>query len=326
MMALSFDADSSTINDLMRSVKAGRISHAMMLYGDCGSGTHSAAWYIARALFCEGDKNVLPGPGECQCAACRRFESGNNPDFHVLPTQKRLSQSKTGSISVDDIRELRETLALKPYSGSLHAVMIDMADRMTAAAQNALLKTLEGPVGYVVFLLNVSQPSLLLPTIQSRCRRLRFPSPGVQRCADIIKRNGVDPLKADIIAGCAQGSLGRAYAIAGNKDYLPLREKVIEALKELQAGASHASNAALLIEGGADRKFREKIDDLLEIMEVTARDLLVKQNGGTAYTDVSSLSLDGRRLLTAVRELKEKRASNVGWNGCVETAFINYYS
>ena len=325
-MALSFDAESSTINDLMRSVKAGRISHAMMLYGDCGSGAHSAAWYVARALFCEGDKKVLPSPGECQCAACRRFESGNNPDFHVLPSQKRLAESKSRSIGVNDVRELKDALALKPYSSALHAVMVDMADKMTTEAQNALLKTLEEPTGDVVFLLNVSQPSLMLPTIQSRCRKLRFPEPGVQRCAEIIKRNGVDQATAGLIAGCAQGSLSKAYAIAGNKDYLPLREKVLEALKKLQAGAGHASDAALLIEGGADRKFRDKIDDLLEIMEVTARDLLVKQNGGTPYTDIGGLDLDGRRLLAVVHELKEKRASNVGWNGSVETAFINYYS
>ena len=216
---------------LMRSVKAGRIAHAFLLSGPHGTGKRTCANYLTQTILC-----ASPQAPCGQCPACKKVLAGLHPDVHVVGEEEK-------SISVDTIRALRDQLALRPFEADRHIALIPRADRMTAQAQNALLKTLEEPAGGNVFFLLTDQPGAMLPTIVSRCRRLRFSPVSVEACAEILAEKGVEPGRARLAAACAQGAVGRALEIAGDEDYLPLREKALSSLKALSGGKAGVARA-----------------------------------------------------------------------------------
>lgn len=293
---------------LMRSVKAGRIAHAFLLSGPHGTGKRTCANYLTQTILC-----ASPQAPCGQCPACKKVLAGLHPDVHVVGEEEK-------SISVDTIRALRDQLALRPFEADRHIALIPRADRMTAQAQNALLKTLEEPAGGNVFFLLTDQPGAMLPTIVSRCRRLRFSPVSVEACAEILAEKGVEPGRARLAAACAQGAVGRALEIAGDEDYLPLREKALSSLKALSGGKAGVARAISFL--GEGKSAAARAPEWLEILEVVARDLMARENGGTPYGDTGDLKLDGRALLLGVMETRKLAASNVSFLAALEKMYL----
>ena len=293
---------------LMRSVKAGRIAHAFLLSGPHGTGKRTCANYLTQTILC-----ASPQAPCGQCPACKKVLAGLHPDVHVVGEEEK-------SISVDSIRALRDQLALRPFEADRHIALIPRADRMTAQAQNALLKTLEEPAGGNVFFLLTDQPGAMLPTIVSRCRRLRFSPVSVEACAAILAEKGVEPGRARLAAACAQGAVGRALEIAGDEDYLPLREKALSSLKALSGGKAGVARAISFL--GEGKSAAARAPEWLEILEVVARDLMAWENGGTPYGDTGDLKLDGRALLLGVMETRKLAASNVSFLAALEKMYL----
>ena len=293
---------------LMRSVKAGRIAHAFLLAGPHGTGKRTCANYLTQTILC-----ASPQAPCGQCPACKKVLAGLHPDVHVVGEEEK-------SISVDSIRALRDQLALRPFEADRHIALIPRADRMTAQAQNALLKTLEEPAGGNVFFLLTDQPGAMLPTIVSRCRRLRFSPVSVEACAEILAEKGVEPGRARLAAACAQGAVGRALEIAGDEDYLPLREKALSSLKALSGGKAGVARAISFL--GEGKSAAARAPEWLEILEVVARDLMAWENGGTPYGDTGDLKLDGRALLLGVMETRKLAASNVSFLAALEKMYL----
>lgn len=292
----------------MRSVKAGRIAHAFLLSGPHGTGKRTCANYLTQTILC-----ASPQAPCGQCPACKKVLAGLHPDVHVVGEEEK-------SISVDTIRALRDQLALRPFEADRHIALIPRADRMTAQAQNALLKTLEEPAGGNVFFLLTDQPGAMLPTIVSRCRRLRFSPVSVEACAEILAEKGVEPGRARLAAACAQGAVGRALEIAGDEDYLPLREKALSSLKALSGGKAGVARAISFL--GEGKSAAARAPEWLEILEVVARDLMARENGGTPYGDTGDLKLDGRALLLGVMETRKLVASNVSFLAALEKMYL----
>ena len=292
----------------MRSVKAGRIAHAFLLSGPHGTGKRTCANYLTQTILC-----ASPQAPCGQCPACKKVLAGLHPDVHVVGEEEK-------SISVDTIRALRDQLALRPFEADRHIALIPRADRMTAQAQNALLKTLEEPAGGNVFFLLTDQPGAMLPTIVSRCRRLRFSPVSVEACAEILAEKGVEPGRARLAAACAQGAVGRALEIAGDEDYLPLREKALSSLKALSGGKAGVARAISFL--GEGKSAAARAPEWLEILEVVARDLMDRENGGTPYGDTGDLKLDGRALLLGVMETRKLVASNVSFLAALEKMYL----
>ena len=293
---------------LMRSVKAGRIAHAFLLSGPHGTGKRTCANYLTQTILC-----ASPQAPCGQCPACKKVLAGLHPDVHVVGEEEK-------SISVDSIRALRDQLALRPFEADRHIALIPRADRMTAQAQNALLKTLEEPAGGNVFFLLTDQPGAMLPTIVSRCRRLRFSPVSEEACAEILAEKGVEPGRARLAAACAQGAVGRALEIAGDEDYLPLREKALSSLKALSGGKAGVARAISFL--GEGKSAAARAPEWLEILEVVARDLMARENGGTPYGDTGDLKLDGRALLLGVMETRKLAASNVSFLAALEKMYL----
>ena len=126
------------------AVENNRVSHAYILNGERGSGKRMLANLFAMTLLCESGNSEPCG----KCHSCRQAESGNHPDII------RVTHEKPNSISVDDIRtQVNNTVDIKPYQGPYKVYIIPQADLMTPQAQNAILKTIEEPPAYAVFLL-----------------------------------------------------------------------------------------------------------------------------------------------------------------------------
>ena len=297
------------MEQLMRSVQAGRIVHALLFTGPRGSGKRTMAGLFAQAMLCGGAAKPCG-----VCPACKRFLAGSHPDVkRVVPEKK--------TIGVDEIRDLIDALALRPYESERHIVIIEQADKLTPPAQNALLKTLENPEGDAMFFLISDAPGSLLPTILSRCQAVRFHDLSVEDCAAVLERRGLPAERARLLAGLAQGSVGRALELDGDGDWFELREQVLRSLEKLNSAADVAA-AAVPLEG---EKGTEA--GILDIMELWARDLMAVQNGAAPYqaADEARLRrcrLEGRALLRGVLLARTQLGSNVSWPNALENMYF----
>ena len=181
--------------NLSAAKRKGRMSHFYLLSGPRGSGKHTLADLIAAAMLCK-ESDAPCGV----CRSCRKVLGGNHPDYITIddPSKK--------TVPVDLIREARADIFVRPNEGEKKIYLFPRAQDMGIPGQNALLKVLEEPPAYGVFLLLTDNPEKLLPTVRSRCvelklralpeglleRKLReeFPDAEAERIAAAIGRSG----------------------------------------------------------------------------------------------------------------------------------------
>ncbi len=177
-------------------------SHALLVTGAGGIGKRVLAEQLAGHRLCEAPS----GEGSCgQCSGCHLLAAGTHPDRFVLePAQEDVvpseseatsSQKKAKAsqfITVDQVRSLLGHLELASHSGRGRVIIADPADRLNAAAANALLKTLEDPPSQTIFLLVTSQEERLPITVRSRCRRVPVGRPSREVSLAWLETQGVD--------------------------------------------------------------------------------------------------------------------------------------
>ncbi len=154
-----------------KQLQSGRRPHAMLLTGPVDLGKREFARSLAARLLCK-DPDLRAGPSQCgRCVSCNLLSAGTHPDLRLIhPEESKL-------IRVDQIRAANDWVVQTPSQGGDKVVIIYPAEQMNAQASNALLKCLEEPTPRTLFLLVSDQPSRLLPTIRSRCQKLRFQVP-----------------------------------------------------------------------------------------------------------------------------------------------------
>ena len=150
------------IEHLKNAIQLDKVSHAYIFEGEKGCGRKTVAEAFAAALQCEHQKEGTDACGTCK--SCRQAASKNHPDIiHIV-------HEKPNSIGVEEIRQqVVNDIQIKPYNGKYKIYIISEAEKMTAQAQNALLKTIEEPPAYGIIILLTDNASSLLPTILSRC-------------------------------------------------------------------------------------------------------------------------------------------------------------
>ncbi len=172
------------------------LSHAYLVTGGGGDSRAAFAGRLAAAYLCEGD---TPPCGRCR--ACRKVGKGSHPDL-----SRTAPPPDKAEITVEQIRALRADAYVRPNEGRRKVYVIDPADAMNPAAQNALLKVLEEGPAYAAFLLVSDRPGKLLDTVRSRCELLSLPREEALPGPELLER--AERLAGLLLAGdelaCAQ--------------------------------------------------------------------------------------------------------------------------
>ena len=285
---------------LAGAIDSGRVGHAYLFTGARGVGKTSAARIYAKALECTNRKSGEP----CNlCERCQAISAGQDVDVIEID-----AASNRG---IDEIRQLRQNVAVRPASGNHKTYIIDEVHMLTREAFNALLKTLEEPPLHVKFVLCTTEPEKLPITILSRCQRFDFQSVDTvaiaQRLAQIVESEGliVAPAALELIARRAAGSMRDSQSLleqlfgiaAGDKKNIEVEdvhaiigtgkdEKVGELAQALINRDSPAALSALheCLTQGADA------GGILEQLLTALRNCLVASVGCGPETFISSTS------------------------------------
>ncbi len=162
---------------LRHAVERDKVHHAYLFVGSRGTGKTSMAKILAACLNCERGPTVEPC-GECE--SCLSIARATSLDV--------IEMDAASNNSVDDIRELRESVAYAPVSGRRKVYILDEAHMLSTAAWNAFLKTLEEPPPNTVFVLATTEAQKVPATVVDRCHRFDFHRPTVEQIASVVRR------------------------------------------------------------------------------------------------------------------------------------------
>jgi len=274
---------------LRTAVANGRLPHALLFAGPDGVGKRGVAMALAAWLQCETGGDDACG----DCAACLQVSAGSHPDVQVVT-----AAAGKKDIGVDRVRELKRFTQLQPVRGKSKVAIIDDAHRLTVAAQNALLKTLEEPPERSLLILVANNPDALLPTVRSRGQRLQFSPLPDDLVIDILTRHDIDAVAARQLAAVADGSPGRALAL-GDTLAGTQRQRLLDQL----AGLGTARYVALMQLAGELSHPENQLGAKLEMLLAHYRDAAA--DAARAGGEDLRTALDGadmvRRAWDAVR-------------------------
>lgn len=305
------------------AVENNRVSHAYILNGERGSGKRMLANLFATTLLCESGNSEPCG----KCHSCRQAESGNHPDII------RVTHEKPNSISVDDIRtQVNNTVDIKPYQGPYKVYIIPQADLMTPQAQNAILKTIEEPPAYAVFLLLTENAEMLLPTINSRCVMLKLRNIKDTLIRKYLMENlEIPDYKADMCTAFAQGNVGRAIMLANSEHFNEIREEAVQLLKHIHD--MELSEIVAVVKNISVYKL--EITDYLDIIMIWYRDVLLykatKEIDKVVFKDqLQSIKEQARKssyegielILESLEKAKARLKANVNFDLVMELLFL----
>ncbi len=212
------EIDSASVREQLSSLlkkKTADLPHAFFFSGPKGAGKTTAARIIAKLFLCE--KPSKQGP--CgTCDVCISISKGTNMDV--------LEMDAASNRGIEDVRELRERIALAPSSGKYKVYIIDEVHMMTNEAFNALLKTLEEPPAHAVFILATTDPQKVPITVRSRCLEIKFPKATVPELDAALKRIidsekiAIDKEAVSMIAGLADGAYRDAVKLLEQASFL----------------------------------------------------------------------------------------------------------
>ena len=287
------------IESLGRVLKSGRTPHGMLFSGPDGVGKQMVAEALVAAKFCE--QSDLDACGECK--SCKSLSRGNHPDFEKIGREpgKR-------DIGIGQVRELLEILHRKGHTEYGRAAVIRDAERMTTAAQNAFLKTLEEPPPNALLVLVTSRLERILPTVRSRCSIRRF-GPLSEKELGEFARLRPDNL-GSLPLSLAQGSPGRLLALA---DARLMRAR--EALIEFVAGSRDHSafDLAALLQACAASQDQEESDRPEDGRELSRDRLLgLTRLLSLALRDLALLALGSEERLLFNRDRSDLLAARAG--------------
>ena len=296
---------------LSNAVSRGQVHHAYLFVGSRGTGKTSMAKILAACLNCVNGPTVSP----CGvCESCVAIQNAVSLDV--------IEMDAASNNSVDDIRELRESVAYAPVSGRHKVYILDEAHMLSQQAWNAFLKTLEEPPPRTIFVLATTEAQKVLPTVVDRCHRFDFGRPTVGQLTEVVSRVAateqidIEPAAVALIARHATGSfrdalgtLEQLLTYAGEEriaaaDVLSVlgvadAEQLFAALDAVAAGDGAAAlrAAARLTASGRDP------GQILRDLELHGRELLAVQMLGEVPEEIRVTPERDERLLAQARSL-----------------------
>lgn len=291
---------------LSRAVERDRTAQAYLFLGMEGVGKRLAAYSLAKALNCRGERSKPYLSCDC-CLSCLKIDHGNHPDVQVVGGTPEL-------IKIGQVRELQRKLHYKPLEGRKKVVIIDGAEKLGLAAANALLKTLEEPPPETLIILISTSLSLLLPTIISRCQKIRFQPLSIESLRKVVGR--ALPLQEEALQSLAflsGGSPGRALQLAEDSIW-ETRKELLERIEQLSS-----DNIEEFFQfSGSLAKDKEGLEGILELLKTFFRDILIfRENGKDKVVNLDLLpsierlanELSSAELVDRIEAINEAQAA-----------------
>ncbi len=247
--------------DLLQGyLKTGQIPGAFLFCGAEGIGKNLAAINFAQALNCL--ENPIDACGSC--SSCAKISKKDHPDIHEISTQD------SDEIKIEQVRDLKRSINLRPYEAKKKVFIINDAHRLNPESSNALLKVLEEPPGNSLIILITAKPQLLFKTIISRCQLIRFYPLNRDILRDILVRDySVSAEDAHYLSFYCEGRLGSALKLK-NEDVLAFKNSVIDGFI--------FSHDSLFIDGLASQD-RQQIAGQINILAGWFRDIYFAKIG-----------------------------------------------
>jgi len=269
------------VRTLRNAVERGKVHHAYLFVGSRGTGKTSMAKILAACLNCERGPTIEPC-GECE--SCLSIARASSLDV--------IEMDAASNNSVDDIRELRESVAYSPVSGRSKVYILDEAHMLSTAAWNAFLKTLEEPPPNTVFVLATTEAQKVPATVVDRCHRFDFHRPTVEQIASVVRRAAqaesieIPPEALAAIARSATGSF---------RDALGTLEQLLT-----YSGNEIALEDVLAVLGVADAGLLEELLDAVDAGDARRALLALErcvESGRDAGSFTTDLEVHARELL-----------------------------
>ncbi len=255
---------------IARASVRGTLPPSLIFAGPEGVGKRMAAVALAQVMNCLAGDRTEAADACGTCAACRRIARGVHADVLLV------EPGDTGTIKIDQVRDAIERAAYRPFEGRRRVVIVDNAESLNAEAQNALLKTLEEPPTASTFILVTSRPDMLLPTVVSRCQRLRFGRLAPAEIAEVLRRDHeYAETDAHAAASLSDGSIGRALEGATD-EFVDARQAATSLLEFVAASSDprrRLSGAKALTGAAAGGSDREELARRLCALSTIIRDL-----------------------------------------------------
>lgn len=285
---------------LSGTLHQGKAGHCFLIAGPSGSGKRTLARLLAAALECEGRDQ----PCGC-CGPCRKVMADIHPDVITVDTPER----KT--VPVEQIRALQADAYIRPNEGRRKVYCFPRAQALTESAQNALLKLIEEPPFYGVFLLLSDNPEKLLPTVRSRCAMLRLEPVPRAEALEWLERRFPDKSSGARLAAYDRsgGYLGQAAELLERETAEPETAQLLELL------VRRDSLALVSLAASLERKSRDEFLSLLTAWKELFALALMARAGAAAPEDAVRMAgaLAGTALMQCVRAM----------NTCLDAANAN---
>lgn len=250
------------IKNLKLSIINDRVSHSYIFNAPKGMGKKLLANTFAKALQC---KNRTENAEPCGiCHSCKTFDFANHTDIIYVKPQK------TKSIGVDDVRNLIiKNAEIKPFENNYKIFIIEQADKLTIQAQNALLKTIEEPPTYAVFILLSENTDAFLPTVLSRCITFKFIPLKTNVVSKYLSQtNSIDFDEAYMYASCSGGNIGKALETAASETFSQMRHDIINTAVSL----TEKDLIGIFSSVSCFENYKDNIQEALDILYMFYRD------------------------------------------------------